>query len=112
MSERADIEILVRRVLAAALSGVIPAEVAERRIVSAIDEEPSRALTADGKKAAMLAEAVRLEAEGYGCHVNGMVARKFADDPRNMVEVDSLRRQLSRWRKKSGHVRKSEPDVA
>jgi hypothetical protein len=52
----------------------------------------------------MLAGLSRLEAEGRGRSAVMLVARKFASDPLDPIEVESLARKLRRWRgEKNGH---------
>src|SRR5262249_8291462 len=55
----------------------------------------------------MLAEVARHEREGRGWNAVTLVARKFAVDPDDEIEVQSLSRQLRRWRRKSDTVRLS-----
>jgi len=57
----------------------------------------------------MVAELVRHEQEGRGRAAAMLVARKFAGDPLDPIEVESIARKLRRWRrKKFGHC----PDAA
>jgi hypothetical protein len=52
----------------------------------------------------MVAELTRLEQEGRGRASAMLVARKFAGDPLDPIEVESIARKLRRWRsKKFGH---------
>ncbi len=54
-------------------------------------------------------ELVRHEQEGRGRAAAMLVARKFAGDPLDPIEVESIARKLRRWRrKKFGHC----PDAA
>jgi hypothetical protein len=80
-------------------------------LASAVDAAASGAVTpreraATARKARrdeMVAETVRLEGAGRGRTAVMSVARKFARDPLDPVEVESLARSLRRWRKKNGH---------
>jgi hypothetical protein len=77
------------------VEGQLPADVSPR--------DRDAALRQSGQQE-MLAELLRLEREGRGRGAAMLVARKFARDSRDPVELDSHARQLRRWRrKKSGH---------
>ena len=52
------------------------------------------------RRAEMLDELIRLEQKGCGRAGAMIVARKFARDKLDNVEVESLSRQLRRWREK------------
>ena len=71
--------------------GVQPAETTPRESVAAA----RRAL-----QQRMIDELLRLEGEGRGREAVGMTARKFAVDPLDPVEVESLARKLRRWRRR------------
>jgi hypothetical protein len=53
----------------------------------------------------MLAEVARHEREGRGWNAVTLTARKFAADPDDDTEVQSLARRLRRWLRKSDNVR-------
>lgn len=56
--------------------------------------------TRKSRREKMLAALVRLEQEGRGRSAAMSVARDFANDRRDAVEVESLARKLRRWRRK------------
>lgn len=65
----------------------------------------SIAAARQSRQGKMVAELVRLEQEGRGRSAAMLVARRFANDPRDMVEVESLARKLRRWRSKNSGQR-------
>jgi hypothetical protein len=72
-----------------AVVGDVPADITPRESVAAVRQS---------RREKMVAELIRLEQEGRGRPAAMLVARKFASDPRDPVEVESLARKLRRWR--------------
>jgi ribosome biogenesis protein Tsr3 len=78
-----------------AVAAISPADVSPREGVAAVRQS---------RRNAMLAELECLIQRGRGRAAPMLVARKFAADPHDMVEVASLARKLRRWRReKNGH---------
>jgi hypothetical protein len=72
----------------------------------------SAAAARHSQREKMVAELVRLEQEGRGRAAAVMVARKFASDPLDPIEVESLARKLRRWRReKNGQCPVSVPET-
>jgi hypothetical protein len=70
----------------------------------------SAAVARQSRRAKMITELIRLEQQGHGRSAAMLVARKFAGDPRDPIEVESLARQLRRWRaRKTDSVRLPSP---
>jgi hypothetical protein len=64
------------------------------------------------RRKAMLAELERIEQEGRGSAAAMLVARKFASDPLDPTEVESLATKLRRWRReKNGQCPVSVPET-
>lgn len=81
--------------LANAVAGEVPADVTAKESVAAVRQS---------RRDKMVAELIRLEQEGRGRPAATIVARRFATDPRDPTEVESLATKLRRWRrKKNGH---------
>jgi hypothetical protein len=77
-----------------AVAGVVPADLTPRESVAAVRQS---------RREKMVSELIRLEREGRGRPAAMLVARKFAGDPLDPIEVESLARKLRRWRReKSG----------
>jgi hypothetical protein len=82
-------------VLRDAIAGGAPADATPRENVKAIRQS---------RREAMLAEMERYEQQGRGTAAATRVAQKFAADPLDPIEVESIARKLRRWRRqKSGH---------
>lgn len=79
--------------LAAAVEGVAAEGLTPRELTTAARQT---------RREEMLAELSRLEREGRGRAAVMLVARKFARNRLDPVEVASLARALRRWRKKNG----------
>jgi hypothetical protein len=52
------------------------------------------------RKRAMLDEMARLEADGKAVSAATLTAKKFAEDPHDATEIESLARSLRRWSRK------------
>jgi L-serine deaminase len=77
-----------------AVAGVVPADLTPRESVAAVRQS---------RREKMVSELIRLEREGRERPAAMLVARKFAGDPLDPIEVESLARKLRRWRReKSG----------
>jgi len=74
-----------------AVAAISPADATPREGVAAVRQSRTRA---------MLAELDCLIQRGRGRAAPMLVARKFAADPHDTVEVASLARKLRRWRSK------------
>jgi hypothetical protein len=74
-----------------AVAGNAPADVTPRESVAAVRQS---------RREQMVAEVLRLEVQRRGRNAAMLVARKFASDPLDMVEVESLARKLRRWRRR------------
>lgn len=61
------------------------------------------------RRDAMLAELGRMEQAGRCREAPMLVARKFARDPGNQRQVDSLARKIRRWRQKISDMSVSQP---
>ena len=79
-------------------------------VLTVADEVPdttpreSAAAVRQSRRECMVAELMRLEQQGRGRGAPALVAGKCASDPLDPIEVDSLARNLRRWRRKiSGH---------
>jgi hypothetical protein len=83
----------VTAALAAAVASDAPADITPRERV---------AEARHARREKMVAEVIRLEREGRGRSAVMLVARKFAHDSLDAVELESLARALRRWRKKIG----------
>jgi hypothetical protein len=83
--------------------GAMPADITPRDGVAAVRQS---------RRKAMLMELERLEQEGRGSAAVMLVARKFASDPLDPIEVESLARKLRRWRReKNGQCPVSVPET-
>jgi hypothetical protein len=81
--------------LADAVSADVPADTTPRESVAAVRQS---------RRERMVTELIRLEQKGRGRPAAMLVARKFASDPHDPIEVESLARKLRRWRReKNGH---------
>jgi hypothetical protein len=77
-----------------AVAGVVPADLTPRASVAAVRQS---------RREKMVSELIRLKREGRGRPAAMLVARKFAGDQLDPIEVESLARKLRRWRReKSG----------
>jgi hypothetical protein len=86
-----------------AVAGEMPADVTPRETVAAVRQS---------RREKMVAELIRLEQEGRGRPAAMLVARKFASDPLDPIEVESLARKLRRWRReKNGHCPVAAPQT-
>jgi hypothetical protein len=91
----------------AALSDAVAGE-----MDSGVTPRESVAAVRQSKRERMVAELVRLEQDGRARASAMVVARKFASDPRDPVEVESLARKLRRWRcEKNGQCPVSVPET-
>jgi hypothetical protein len=82
---------------------------AARTELSDVAPRESAAALSRSRREEMMAELRRLEAEGRAREAPVIVARQFARDRADQVEIDSLARKLRRWRaQKSGQC----PSVA
>ena len=83
--------------------GAMPADITLRESVAAVRQS---------RRKAMLAELERIEQEGRGSAAAMLVARKFASDPLDPIEVESLATKLRRWRReKNGQCPVSVPET-
>jgi hypothetical protein len=86
-----------------AVAGEVPADITPRESVAAVRQS---------RREKMVAELIRLEQEGRGRPAAMVVARRFAADARDPVEVASLARKLRRWRReKNGQCPVSVPET-
>jgi hypothetical protein len=89
--------------LTEAVADEVPADITPRESVAAV-----RKLRRD----TMVSELIRLEQEGRGRLAAMLVARKFASDPLDPIEVESLATKLRRWRReKNGQCPVSVPET-
>jgi hypothetical protein len=72
-----------------AVAGIAPADFSPREGIAAVRQS---------RRKAMLAELEALTQRGRGRAAPMLLARKFAADPHDSVEVTSLARKLRRWR--------------
>jgi hypothetical protein len=77
--------------LANAVAGGEPADVTPREGVAAARQS---------RRDKMITDLIRLEQEGRGRPAATIVARRFASDPHDPTEVESLATKLRRWRRK------------
>jgi hypothetical protein len=92
------------------------AEIVEKlTVVGAMPVDTPRdgaAAVRESRRKAMLAELERIEQEGRGSAAAMLVARKFASDPLDPIEVESLATKLRRWRReKNGQCPVSVPET-
>jgi hypothetical protein len=89
--------------LTAAVAGDVPADITPRESVAAVRQS---------RQEQMVVELVRLERQDRGRAAAMLVARKFAADARDPIEVASLARKLRRWRReKNGQCPVAAPET-
>jgi hypothetical protein len=94
--------------IVAALADAVGADVPADNITP----RESVAAVRQSRREQMVVELERLEQEGRGRPAAMLVARKFAAEARDPVEVASLARKLRRWRReKNGHCPVAAPET-
>ena len=93
------VEVVAR--LSEALASIAPSDTTPREAVAALKQS---------RKQQMLDALARYQAQGRGSSSVMLVARDFAADKHDDVELENLRRNLDRWRKGNpDNVRKPPP---
>jgi len=87
----------LREAIDLAVAAVVRAELTTPREIAAAARQ--------ARRRQMLDELARLESAGRGREAASIVAKKFARDPLDPVELASLAHQLRRWRNETDSVR-------